>query len=61
MFDEMTAILPRYQQWYDICRFGTSAVNDRGRLAQALAFIYHDLIEFCTHIYFLFSRQDGGK
>jgi len=61
MFDEMTAILPRYQQWYDICRFGTSAFNDRGRLAQALAFIYHDLIEFCTHIYFLFSRQDGGK
>ncbi|KAK4451278.1 hypothetical protein QBC34DRAFT_378602 [Podospora aff. communis PSN243] len=61
MFDEMTTILPRYQQWYEVCRLSNSAIHDRGRLAQALAFIYHDLTKFCMHIYFLFSRQDSGR
>ncbi|KAL6880723.1 hypothetical protein J3F83DRAFT_39 [Trichoderma novae-zelandiae] len=47
-----------YTSWFEIWQ--TSPQIDNGnRLAQAMGFVYHDVIEFSMHIYIMFSRQDG--
>lgn len=59
MFEDMAVVLPQYESWFKICQQHRVSGQEE-RLAQSLALIYSDLIEFCVHIYFMFSKQNEG-
>lgn len=59
MFEEISYFLPQYKDWFAICK-QTNSINDGSRLGQALAHVYHDLVEFIVSIYFIFSKQNQG-
>ncbi|KAI3575863.1 hypothetical protein IWW34DRAFT_76629 [Fusarium oxysporum f. sp. albedinis] len=59
-FEKIGFVLPQYQAWYNICRQNKQA-SKSDRLGQALAFIYHDLIEFAVSLYFIFSKHNKGR
>ncbi|KAF2093930.1 hypothetical protein NA57DRAFT_80935 [Rhizodiscina lignyota] len=61
MFENIAFTLPQYQSWFDLCRASPVKKDDQDRLAQALAFIYADLIDFCLHVYRIFSRAHSRK
>ncbi|KAL7806919.1 hypothetical protein V8C26DRAFT_334823 [Trichoderma gracile] len=60
MYEEISLILPQYTSWYEIWQ-NSPQLDDGKRLAQAMGFVYHDVIEFSMHIYIMFSRQEGSR
>lgn len=60
MLDELSFTMPQYRAWFEICQESRFQL-DGSRLSQAMAFIYYDLIEFCMHVYFMFSKQNNGE
>ncbi|KAF7524548.1 hypothetical protein G7054_g11379 [Neopestalotiopsis clavispora] len=60
MFEDMAFILPQYEHWFKICRQHRHKAH-ADRLADSLALIYKDIIEFCLHVYFIFSKQSQGR
>jgi hypothetical protein len=60
MFENIAFTLPQYQTWFDICRAHVKD-KDRNRLGLALSFVYADMIEFCMHVYRIFSRARHGR
>lgn len=60
MFEKIAFVLPQYQAWFDLCRTHVKD-KDKNRLGYALAFVYEDTIEFCLHVYRIFSRARRRK
>ncbi|KAH8732523.1 hypothetical protein GQ44DRAFT_697766 [Phaeosphaeriaceae sp. PMI808] len=55
MFERLAFTLPQFQSWFDLCKKNVRTC-DKDRLGHALSFIYSDIIQFCLHVYRLFSR-----
>lgn len=60
MFEKIAFTLPQYQAWFDLCRIHVKE-KDKNRLGYALSFVYADMIEFCLHVYRIFSRTRRSK
>lgn len=60
MFENLAFTLPQFQSWYELCRRNVRAC-DKDRLGHVLSLIYSDLIQFCLHIYQIFTRSTKSK
>jgi hypothetical protein len=59
MFEKIAFTLPQYATWFDLCRTHVKE-KDKNRLGSALSFVYADMIDFCMHVYRIFSRARHG-
>lgn len=60
MFDNISAILPRYQQHYDTYKRRPTEKN-KDRLIHLMSFIYADVIQFCQNVSCMFLRGSRGS
>jgi hypothetical protein len=56
MFENLAFTLPQFSSWYELCQKNVWT-SEQDRLGHALSFIYSDVIEFCLHVYQIFTRS----